>query len=147
MEQPPDDDLPEEQKEDTKASVESQDITGEQLTACWNTYAEILLKKGRDNLYSLMTMVSPELSAPDVFEVSVVNDVQKDKLSDEKLSLLEYIKKELKVPSLQMKISVQKKQAGQKNFPYTDKEKFNRMAEKNPILNKLKQQFDLEIEF
>ena len=59
--------------------------------------------------------------------------------------LLEFLKKNLNnyQISLQTRIPENHKEVK----PYTDKEKFEKMAAKNPALNKLKEQLDLDIEY
>jgi DNA polymerase-3 subunit gamma/tau len=62
-----------------------------------------------------------------------------------KTDLLSYLKTSLKNSSLQLKIIVDETKTERK--PYTGEEKYQRLAEKNPTLNKLRQQFGLEIDF
>ena len=80
-----------------------------------------------------------------VIYFSVQNQVQEDEINSVKTDLLGFLRRELKNSQIQISILVEKNETIRK--PYTGEEKFQRLAEKNPAINTLRQQFNLEIDF
>jgi DNA polymerase-3 subunit gamma/tau len=60
--------------------------------------------------------------------------------------LLEYLRKELNNFVLDLDITVNVSDAGVTR-PYTQGQKFQYLVQRNPVLEKLKQKLDLEIDF
>ena len=114
------------------------------LHSAWNTFAESLKKKNKINLYSTFTAKKPVQENDSTISFSVLNHVQEDEINSVKTDLLFFLRREMKVPALQLNIIVDKNQVERK--PYTGEEKYQRLAEKNPSVSKLRQQFNLEIE-
>ena len=97
------------------------------------------------NLSSTLKSRKPLQEDDSIISFSVVNQVQEDEIDAIKTDLLTFLRSAMKNSSLQLKIIVDKHDTERK--PYTGEEKFQRLAEKNPTLNKLRQQFGLEIDF
>jgi DNA polymerase-3 subunit gamma/tau len=58
---------------------------------------------------------------------------------------MEFLRSRLNNHKIQLKTKIADMQRDLK--PYTDKEKFEKMAEKNPALRTLREELDLEIEY
>ena len=97
------------------------------------------------NLYSTLTSRVPSLEEDSTISFSVLNQVQEDEINLLKTDLLAFLRSGLKDPALKLKIIVEKTETERK--PYTGEEKFQRLAEKNPAVNKLRQQFNLDIDY
>jgi len=79
-----------------------------------------------------------------ILEVS--SELQKKDIEDRAYSKIDgYLKKELKNYQIQLKIKVLATQQ-KRNMVYTSSDKYNYLAEKNENLDKLKQNFSLDIE-
>lgn len=117
---------------------------GTDLMSAWNVYAESLKKKNKINLYSTFTAKKPVLENDLTISFSVLNHVQEDEINSVKTDLLFFLRSEMNVAGLQLNILVDKNEVERK--PYTGEEKYQRLAEKNPSVTKLRQQFNLEIE-
>ncbi|MCH8904788.1 MAG: DNA polymerase III subunit gamma/tau [Bacteroidetes bacterium] len=117
------------------------------LAEAWKAYALTLKEDGQDYLYSLMNTIHPQVISEDRFQITIENQVLQTKLTEQKTYLLEFFKKKLDLNTIQMDILVNKELQQVKNLLYTDRDKFNRMAEKNPKLLELKKRFGLEIDF
>ena len=115
------------------------------LELAWNNFAESLKKKNKMNLSSTLKSRKPLMEDASIISFSVVNQVQEDEIDAIKIDLLTFLRSAMKNSALQLKIIVDKHDTERK--PYTGEEKFQRLAEKNPTLNKLRQQFGLEIDF
>jgi len=122
------------------ASVFSQEL----LNLHWDEYAETL-KLDFPHLYSMLKKHRPVLMEEFRIDFSIDNRLLEEELNEKKGELLGYLKKELNNYKITLQTRISE---ADKNFkPYTDKEKFEKMAEKNPALRKLKDELDLEIEF
>jgi DNA polymerase-3 subunit gamma/tau len=122
------------------ATVFSQEL----LNLHWDEYAETL-KEDYPHLYTMLKKHRPLLMEEFRIDFSIDNKLLEEELNEKKGELLGYLRKALNnyQITLQMRIS-----EADKNYkPYTDKEKFEKMAKKNPALRKLKDELDLEIEF
>ena len=116
----------------------------ETLENTWNAYAKLVQQKGKYNLYSTLSFRKPFLQEKFQVEFTIENKVQEEALEQEKTDLLGFLRKELNNYSITLKTIINIVDSERK--PYTATDKFKRMAEKNPAINKLKQQFDLDIE-
>ena len=116
------------------------------LINAWNDYASVLQTQGRLTLHAALIKRQPEHS--ENFNVKFKVDsgaVEKD-LNEIKPDMLGFIRKKLSNYSVQIEVEVVLgDDSGQ--IPYTPSEKFKKLAEKNPLLNEMKNQFDLEIDY
>ncbi|MBI4930482.1 MAG: DNA polymerase III subunit gamma/tau [Bacteroidetes bacterium] len=115
------------------------------LLSVWTSFAEFLKKKNKINLSGTLMARKPVQEEANTISFNVLNQVQEDEIDAIKIDLLTFLRNALKNPALQLKIIVDKNETERK--PYTGEEKFQRLSEKNPALNKLRQQFGLEIDF
>lgn len=129
---------------DTKISTEEnkEEIS---LESAWNNFAETLKKKNKMNLSGTLRSRKPVQEDESTISFSVVNQVQEDEIDAIRTDLLSHLRSAMKNSSLTLNIIVDKNETERK--PYTGEEKFQRLAEKNPSINKLRQQFGLEIDF
>jgi len=122
------------------ATVFSQEL----LNLHWDEYAENL-KLDFPHLYSMFKKHRPLLMEEFRIDFSIDNKLLEEELNEKKGELLGYLRKALNNYKITLQTRISEVD---KNFkPYTDKEKFEQMAEKNPALRKLKEELDLEIEF
>jgi DNA polymerase-3 subunit gamma/tau len=115
------------------------------LEDAWNRFAEILKKKKKINLATSLTARKPEQEDANTISFKVQNQVQADEINAIKMDFLAHLRSTLKNTELQLKLIVDEKETERK--PYTGEEKFQRLSEKNPALNKLRQSFNLEIDY
>lgn len=132
-------------KEESKSAfpeIHAGEIT---LESAWLAFAEQLKSKKKINLASTMIARKPVQEDAAGISFSVLNQVQEDEINAIKTDLLVFLRGQLRSPALQLRIVVDKTEVERK--PYTGEEKYQRLAEKNPDLAKLRQQFNLEIDF
>lgn len=113
-----------------------------ELQSAWNEYAKILDHKGERILASHLEMVLPEVKN-NVIKVTYPNQTIKVELERAQQNLLNFLSKKLNNYNISLVIEVN--EAEQKNYLYTPKERFERLKEKYPIMEKLKKTFDLDI--
>ena len=118
-----------------------------ELETAWNEYAGKIEQQGRLTLHTTLTKRKPEMK--DGFQVLFMTEnpaVEKD-VNDIKMELMAFLRKKLNNYSIQLSTWIDKNPADTNRVPYTPKEKYERMAEKNPALNELRKQLDLEIDY
>ncbi|HNQ60881.1 MAG TPA: DNA polymerase III subunit gamma/tau [Bacteroidia bacterium] len=117
-----------------------------ELKNAWDEYSALLQSQGRLTLHA--ALIKRKAVPGKNFNVHFKVDsaaVEKD-LNEIKPDMLAFLRKKLSNYSLQIEVEVV---LGDESgtVPYTPSEKFKKLAEKNPLLNDLKNQFDLEIEY
>jgi single-stranded DNA-specific DHH superfamily exonuclease len=80
-----------------------------------------------------------------VVEIELSTDIERKFLKVEETELVQFLRKELSNPTVTLRITI--KEAELKQRLYTDKEKFNYLAEKQPLLLKLKEKLYLDTDF
>jgi len=120
-------------------------LTDEGIQKAWAGYIE-LNKTKKISLCSILGQITPRKSAenPSVVDVVVPSSVQQQSIEEDRTNLLDYLRTQLKHPALQLVINISKTETQRK--PYTTQEKFMHMKEKNPVVEKLKDQLDLGID-
>jgi DNA polymerase-3 subunit gamma/tau len=78
------------------------------------------------------------------FEVMVYNPAQQEELKSNSIELLKNLRTQLKNEQIQMVVRIE--EINEKKRAYTSSEKFEFLKEINPLLSKLKEEFDLDIE-
>lgn len=114
-----------------------------QLETLWDQFSESI----RNSMPPLSTALKkhrPVLKEDYLIEFCVDNKVLAEDLNQKRNDLLEFLTTHLNNTKLHLQIIVPDHPIGLK--PYTDREKFGRMAEKNPELLNLREQLDLEID-
>ncbi|MEP7169491.1 MAG: DNA polymerase III subunit gamma/tau [Bacteroidota bacterium] len=119
------------------------DFTIEELKDAWNEYAQKVSGEGRKQLFSTMNKRAPVLKDHFTIEIIVDNKMQADELFSEHISLLPFLKKKLSNKQIKI-VSTVIEIKDKPDEAYTPREKFLKMAEKNPALDTLRKQFDLE---
>lgn len=117
-------------------------LTLAQLQPCWETYREQLKIEGKLAAFNLMAR---EIEiARNVICIKLANPAEEIVLDDFREHLINYIRKALDSDVL----NIASKWDGQEQTtktPYTAQEKFQYLANKNPLLNELKTQLALEV--
>jgi DNA polymerase III subunit gamma/tau len=128
------------------ALTETRPFTTEQAQAALTSYAEKLIAGGRKQLALSITFHPAVVKENHVIEITVENAIQSGELQENLHDLLSYLKQQLMNGAIRINIMVNETE-GIGNAAYTPAEKYQQMVQKNPELNKLKQQFDLELDY
>ena len=115
------------------------------LNKTWDHYSEMLKIEGRNSLHHTMRNKKLEIKDETKIILSVESRIQKKEVENEKLKLLNLLRKELNNYKITLEVLVDEKQ--KKDLVYTPKEKFKYMVKQNPEIRLLKDQFNLEIDF
>jgi DNA polymerase-3 subunit gamma/tau len=131
-------DIPEE-KEDYNT------ITVPMLKDLWKEYTESI-KDSMPRMYSTLASHYPDLRKNGVIELELSNNAQFDDFNSKiKSELTGFLRKKSGNESLSIEVKIVKG-ADNNIKPYTSDEKFKYLSRKNPLLNKLKQEFNLDFE-
>lgn len=117
-------------------------FTQEELVHHWDAFAESIDKK----VYLKNTMINckPVLQENYFFEVGVHNPGQQNELSNGCADLLNYLRVQLKNTRIQMRVRIT--ESNEKHLAYTATEKYEHLLSVNPILSKLKDEFNLTLD-
>ena len=136
----------EEKTEEVKSPINSLpdiDFTQEELEVQWENY----LKSAADELPSFVSALKkykPILKEDYLVDFKTDNRI----IANDRLNIANaqaYLKEHLQNQSLRLRAIITEKE--ENKGAYTDEEKFDEMKKKNPALQELKDQLDLEIEF
>ncbi len=111
----------------------------------WLEYANGCKADGRHQFATTLTMNKPVLRSELEIEFPVTNSVQQAEVQDNLENISQYFQKKLNNFHILISCVVTETPA-EETKPYTTSEKFHRMAEKNPDMNQLRQQFDLDFD-
>ncbi len=114
-------------------------FTQEQLTAKWN---EFLLKMAdRPSLCSALSAV-PELTEGNKLLLKIGNSIQEEDIRLMKPELVSWLRKELRNSGIEITTRLEKIES--ERIIFSESEKLQMMMKKNPVLNELKQKFNLD---
>ena len=113
------------------------------LQKTWSDYQKIQTKKGEKNMASILAASVPELSEDFKVHFILPNKLMEDQLKIGKPKLLKFLRTSLNNFSITVDITVS--ETIEKKFAYTPQEKYNKLKEKNPLLEKLKDTFQLDL--
>lgn len=127
---------------DPEVDLEENPYTEADIIALWEKYSDMMEKKGRFNIASILRIDKPKL-LENTIKLTLPNSINKVELGIEKKEILDFIRKNLKNNDVFIDLIVDEKI--EEKLVYTDKDKYNSMKKKNPNLEKLKNSFNLSI--
>lgn len=133
-----------EQNSDSPASLKTL-FTQQALEITWDKYANDLKAKGRANLATALLSKRPVLSGESLIEFTITNKALEETFDEDKMNFLGFLRNDLKNFEIQLNLIMAISE--DKNNLYTANDRYKHLAEKNPTINKLRQAFDLDIEF
>ena len=137
-------------KEDKKASTEvnydnhpKEVFTEKTLQKHWEKYTDLLNKKGQKSMASIVGTALPMLE--DGFKIlfTVPNKLMEDQFKKGKPKLLKFLREQLNNYGIEIILTLN--ETVEKKFAYTPQEKYLKMKGMNPLLEKLRQTFELDM--
>lgn len=112
------------------------------LLEAWDRFAQNIDKK----VYLKNTMINckPTLQDNSYFEVAVHNPGQQEELINAAIHILSYLRQQLRNTHIQMRVRIQ--ESNEKHLAYTSTEKLEHLMTVNPILGRLREEFDLRVD-
>ncbi len=124
-----------------KEIIGSRHLSEEELIAAWHDYAATLTEEKL--LKNTMTLYPPRLIGDELFEVEVNTELNRQYLTDNSHSIISYLREKLNNGGISMTIKIAESNAIHKAL--TSREIFDEMTRQNPSLQKLSDEFDLEL--
>lgn len=122
-------------------AVMSEPFTTEQLQEAWNAFAEQRKKFQAE----FQMLCQPFNLEENVITVDLLSPVHEAMLNNIKIELTTFLRERLRNSSIQVTGALQA--AEDKKIIYTNREKFEFLASKKPILNELKERLGLDTDF
>lgn len=123
--------LPEEEFEESK------------MQELWTEFVQELENNGKKILAANLQADIPKLKENHVIFIELPNSTMKKEVEREQSLMLNYLKEKLNNYSISLKIAVNEEVA--KKFAFTPEEKYEKLREKNPALDLLRKEFDLDL--
>ncbi len=117
-------------------------FTEEDMVHHWQQYTEKLKKKGEKILASILESQTPILEEKQIL-LTFPNETMKLDLQKEEPRMMGYLKKKLKNTHISLKIIVD--EATSRKYAFTPQEKYEKLKESNPLIDKLRATFDLDV--
>ena len=118
-------------------------FTEEKLQELWKEYVTILNTKGERSMASIVGTDVPLLEENFKISFTVPNKLMEDQFKKGRSKLINFLREKLN--NYGIAIIVHLNEAVEKKFAYTPQEKYNKLKEKNPLLEKLRQSFELDL--
>lgn len=120
-----------------------ENFTEVDLRKHWADFIEIIDKKGQKILASNLHTDVPKLKEDFKIHIELPNSTMKKEIEREQFELMEYLRAKLNNHFVHLDITVNETTA--KKFAFTPEEKYEKLREKNPVIDLLRQEFDLDL--
>ena len=108
----------------------------------WTKYVSSIEKKGQFNLASILSIDKPTLKGTTI-HLTFPNQTNKVEIERHQGKLLSFLRKKLNNFSIDLSINVNEEL--EKQYAYTPREKYEKLKEKNKLIDSLRKTFDLDI--
>ena len=126
-----------------KKDLPTDAFTEERMLEVWNEYVEKLDKKGEKIMWSLLSTDIPKLKDGTIICLEMPNDTMRIEIERAQYPLLEYIRTELNNFNVSLVVDVN--ELSVKKYAFTERDKYEKLKEINPLVERLRKDFDLEI--
>ena len=113
------------------------------LQELWIEYTNILNQKGERSMASIVGTDIPKLLENFKISFTVPNKLMQDQFKKGRPKLLNFLREKLNNYGIDILVNLN--EAVEKKFAYTPQEKYNKLKDKNPFLEKLRQAFELDL--
>ena len=129
-------------KQPDEKDLPKEDFSESEMVAAWEEYTSTVEEEGKYNLLSHLTMGAPKLEGS-LIHLEFPNSTIKLEVERAKYELLGFLRKKLQ--NYDIDLSIEVNETSVKKYAYTPIEKFQKLKEKNPMIEKLRKEFDLDI--
>ena len=128
------------------AGQPTREFTSDALHAAWEKYANELKMKGKSNLGIALLSKRPVIAQDKTtIEFMINNKALEEAINEDKMTFLGFLRRELNNYNIQLNLQLTVNE--EKTNLYTATDRYNRLVEKNPMIKKFRQTFDLDLEF
>ncbi|SDE79446.1 DNA polymerase-3 subunit gamma/tau [Pricia antarctica] len=126
-----------------ESQLPNEAFTQEQMQKHWAEFVEKIDSDGQKILASSLTTDVPKMFDETTIWIELPNDTMKKEVEREQYDLMVYLKHQLKNHFISLRITVNEDTA--KKYAFTPEEKYEKLREKNPAIDLLRQTFDLDL--
>mgnify|MGYP002395388411 CR=1 FL=1 len=119
------------------------DFTQEALERHWNDFVRDIDAKGQKILASNLGTDKPRLGKGHTIHIELPNGTMKKEIEREQYGLMQYLRTQLNNHHIELQIKVNEESA--KKYAFTPAEKYEKLRAKNPAIDLLRQEFDLDL--
>ncbi|WP_350291450.1 DNA polymerase III subunit gamma/tau [uncultured Croceitalea sp.] len=109
----------------------------------WANFVKKLDDKGKKILASNLNADIPKLKSDTIIWIELPNSTMKKEVEREQSLMLNYLKEKLNNYEISLQITVNEETS--KKFAFTPEEKYEKLKEKNPVIDLLRKEFDLDL--
>ncbi len=113
------------------------------LITHWDAFVQQLDDQGRKILAANLQADIPKLKNENTIWIELPNGTMKKEVEREQSLMMNYLKEHLNNYSITLEIKVNEDTA--KKFAFTPEEKYEKLREKNPVIDLLRKEFDLDL--
>ncbi len=125
------------------AKLPRESFTEEEMQKHWADFVKKLDEDGRKILASNLHTDVPKLQDDSVIWIEMPNSTMKKEIEREQFDLMEHLRQKLNNHLIELRITVNEETA--KKFAFTPEEKYQKLREKNPAIDILRKEFDLDL--
>ena len=109
----------------------------------WDDYVKKIDNEGKKILGSALGSDTPRLKGKNTIWIELANDTLKKEVERDQYPLMEYLKEHLNNYHIELYITINEEVA--KQYAFTPLEKYEKLREKNPLIDRLRMEFDLDV--
>lgn len=118
-------------------------VSEEALYLAWKQFADDHVAEGSRSLYTTLTAEQPVIVG-ELIRFRIHNAIQERDLNEMRTELMDYLRKSLNNVGLQLEVERVQEQEVKKEF-LSEREKYDRLVSKNPLLDELRKRLDLDL--
>lgn len=126
-----------------ESQLPNEAFTQEEMQKHWADFVVKIDGDGRKILASSLTTDVPKMFDDTTIWIELPNDTMKKEVEREQYDLMVYLKQKLNNHFISLRITVNEENS--KKFAFTPEEKYQKLREKNPAIDLLRQTFDLDL--
>lgn len=119
-------------------------VTKELFESVWRDYLMLLQEEKKMSLHVILNNAQWALLNDKTVEITLASQHENEMFDEERINIIPFFRSNLKNTAFDVNIKVVNSIIYKRAF--TAEEKFNAMAEKNPVLNDLRKLFALDLE-
>ncbi|TRZ42892.1 DNA polymerase III subunit gamma/tau [Robertkochia solimangrovi] len=127
----------------TEENLPSDEFTEAEMQKIWTDYVNMIDKDGKKIMSSNLTTGTPTLKDKHTIYIELPNDTMKKEVERDKNPLMTYMKEKLN--NFHIELFIQVNEATEKEYAFTPQEKYEKLCTRNPYLELLRKEFDLDV--
>jgi DNA polymerase-3 subunit gamma/tau len=108
-------------------------------------YMQKLGETGKNSLSVIYKNATRAIKSSTIIELTLASQHEREMIDEDKINILQFLRSRLKNSLVDFEFVIN--QAIQSTRPFTAEDRFKVMAEKNPVLNDLRNSLGLELEY